>query len=221
MFFPVKKIFWGLVAVVILLMAVYTFNTLSINFLPEEFPEAFVEKFHIDREANVPTWFSAAVLFSSGIASFLIYKLEKLLPDTDRFQYSFWLIFMGLFFFLSLDEAAMVHEFTGNLLNVGWVYLYAPAAVLLLAYCLYSLWGRKVVEPVSARWITIGMVLAIFGGLFMEWVWFQFPLPYAWSQVRLVLEEGGEMLGAIFILRGVLTEANHRFQQAINTIKET
>ena len=221
MFFPVKKIFWGLIVVVILLMAVYTFNTLSINFLPEELPEAFIEKFHIDQEANVPTWFSASVLFSTGIASFLIYKLEKLLPDTDRFQYSFWLIFMGLFFFLSLDEAAMVHEFTGNMLNVGWVYLYAPVAVLLLAYCLYSLWGRKVVEPAAARWITIGMMLAAFGGMFMEWIWFQFPLPYAWNQARLVLEEGGEMLGAIFILRGVLTEANHRFHQITNAIQET
>lgn len=221
MFFPVKKIFRGLVVVIILLMTVYTFNTLSINFLPEELPKAFIEKFHIDQEANVPTWFSASVLFSTGIASFLIYRHEKFDQDKSPYRKTFWLIFMGLFFFLSLDEAAMVHEFTGNLLNVGWVYLYAPLAAMLLAYFFFSVWKKKVAAPAAARWITIGMVLAAFGGLFMEWVWFQFPLPYAWNQARLVLEEGGEMLGAIFILRGVLIEANQRFLQITNAIQKT
>jgi hypothetical protein len=216
MLLPVKKIFWIFVAAVIFLMAIYTFNTLSINFLPEELPTGFVEKFHIDLEANVPAWFSAAVLLSTSFLAFLILRLEQQLPASDSYRKTFWLIFMGLFAFLSLDESAMVHEFVGVFFKLKWVFIYAPFMAIVFAYLLYSLWVKKTIPLDTALWITLGLSLSVIAGLFLEWVGYQFQLPYAIRQIRYVLEESGEMLGAIFVLRGCLIEVNRVYQKVLS-----
>jgi len=213
MFFPVKKIFWGLVAVVVVLMAIYTFNTLSINFLPEAFPEAYMNFFHIDREANLPAWFTSALLLSISLSAVLILCLQHELPTSQPASRTFWTVFMGMFLFLSLDESATVHELMGRWLVIPWVYLYIPFTGLFFGYCVYATRLLKLVKPQVAHLIIIGLVISAVGAMFLEFIGFQFTLVYALRQVRFVLEESGEMLGVIFILRGCLMHVNQLMDQ--------
>jgi hypothetical protein len=214
MFFPVRKIFGVLVAVTISLLAIYTFNTLSIHFLPENLPVFFITMFHLDAEANVPTWYQTVLSFSVSLTSFLIFYLYTTRLRSGRVHRLFWFFFLIAFCFISLDEAAMVHEAIGTATSIKWVYIYAPASALFFVYCVvYWVFIRK--EDRTLRfWIIAGLLVYAAGGLLCEWINYKFFLVYALHQVEYVLEEGFEMLGLIMILMGCLRELNNQFEKA-------
>jgi hypothetical protein len=73
----------------------------------------------IDRESSIPTWFSAIQLFAIGLLLLLQARAAK--------QLRIYLFILGLgFLFLSVDEAAAIHEKmidAAKKLNVQWLLL--------------------------------------------------------------------------------------------------
>ncbi len=129
--------------------------------------------FDLDREANVPTWVSAALLIGAGLQALAVSRGE--IPHAIRFRKR-WVLLGVLFLLLSLDEAARVHERlgllvvgrpgaeTGVLLRNGWVVLYGAAIVplgLLFLPFVFGLPRRTMLAVMSAGGIYVGGALGI------------------------------------------------------------
>lgn len=74
----------------------------------------FVPLFYMYEEQNIPTWFSSITLVACSVllGAIAIAKRGQLDPS-----YRYWLILCFVFLFLSIDEAAMIHEKIGHVTN--------------------------------------------------------------------------------------------------------
>lgn len=68
--------------------------------------------FDLNSESNFPTWFSAALLLGSGLVAAAIAYLKSQLRAPLRW---YWWGVSATFFYLSVDEAAQVHENWGDI----------------------------------------------------------------------------------------------------------
>jgi hypothetical protein len=97
--------------------------------------KGFVPTFYVDLESSVPTWYSSAALGLAG-ALFVVIAVAKF-TAADKFRWH-WATLGGLFFLLSVDEIAMIHELpieplreqlgAGGLLYFTWV---IPGAIFI------------------------------------------------------------------------------------------
>ncbi len=177
----------------------------------------FLERFDMDSETTVPTWFSAILLLLIAGAALLIAIMSKqlVLPRAP-----WWCATAIIFVLLSLDEASAVHEITvvplqrlfgitsGPLL-FAWV-IPAGIAVVIVA----ALFARFFLSlPTDTRKDSaIGAGVWLFGVLGMEMISaalvYTLAVPGSGSSLSLDvlagIEETIEMVGAILILRALL-----------------
>ena len=67
--------------------------------------------FHLDRESNLPTWFSSLQLFFVSYLGLIVASEEALLTSEDFcLRQPFWYVLSLGFVFLSLDEFCQIHE---------------------------------------------------------------------------------------------------------------
>jgi hypothetical protein len=136
---PPGKITRLLLLVAALLVLASLIGQYSAHFLGDGYLQGFVPEFNLDREMNVPTWFSAGLFL---YASLLLRQLVAADGENAR---TYWRGLACVFVFLSLDEVAAVHEMAveplrrlfhaGGLLFFSWVILgLAFVAVLALFY---------------------------------------------------------------------------------------
>ena len=159
----------------------------------------------LDAEANIPTWFSTILLFCVSLTSLFIYIFGRNIEILASGQ-SFWLGFSAVYCFLSLDEAARIHEIFDTSLRLKWIFIYAPVGAIFFLICCYYL---TVINKNDAlrNWVLAGLLVYAFGGLVGE----SFDYFFYSSQVEVVFEEGFELLGTIMVFRGCLQEVNRRF----------
>ncbi len=62
---------------------------------------------YVDYEANLPTWYSSIALLTASLVLFLIALTKR--SQSDQFTLH-WFFMTGLFFLLSIDEVATIHE---------------------------------------------------------------------------------------------------------------
>jgi len=93
-------------------------------------------RFDLDQEANIPTWYSTVLLFSISQLSLIIYIIGRKIRLNASLR-SFWLGFSAVYCFLSLDEAARLHSMITFGVNVKWIFVYAPLGALFFSFCLY------------------------------------------------------------------------------------
>ena len=125
----IKIFFWSLIAVISLLLLAHTGLRLNIYFHPETYTPFLFQRFNLDSEANIPTWFSTIELFIISALAFGVFILRKIRKETG-FELFVWLIFALFYLFLSMDEAAQLHEIIDREVQIKWVYFYAPFAAL-------------------------------------------------------------------------------------------
>ena len=96
--------------------------------------------FDLDREANIPTWFSSMLLFSNAILLGLI--ATAMTTSRDRWRLH-WVALAIVFVMLSLDEVAAIHEKSihplRNALDLSGLFYFAwvvPALILLLVFAM-------------------------------------------------------------------------------------
>jgi hypothetical protein len=192
---PIRKLFFLQLFIVLFLILMH--------FFPERLSWTIHDKFNLDGEANIPTWYSTVLLFSVSLSSLGIYKLSFDHAHSRRF----WLVFSCVYCFLSLDEAAGLHEVIDRTTSVKWVFVYAPFAGAFFMICAYHL--VKSDNKTLRNWILSGLVVYVLGGLLGEFISYLFyPLPPLLQQLEFVLEEGFEMFGTIMVLMGCLQELN-------------
>jgi hypothetical protein len=66
-----------------------------------------ISEFYMDDESNVPTYFNTALLIALPPLFFVIFAWKQALVDKFRYH---WFGLVAIFLFLSMDEAASLHE---------------------------------------------------------------------------------------------------------------
>jgi hypothetical protein len=174
----------------------------------------YIRLFDLDAEANIPTWFSTSVLF---FCSLLVGAWAK---KANRAPYAVhWLCLSLLFLFLSIDEAASLHEALGAFLEnklhptgfftAAWVIPgLAFIAVVLISY-LKFLWHL----PQKTRYQFLGAgIIYVLGAVGLEMIaanfWWSSNQLEGFSYALLVAgEEFLEMSGVIAFIYSFLCYA--------------
>jgi hypothetical protein len=158
------------VAVVLLTAISLVITTNAVRTAPETLLQGqshgLLRLFDVSGESNIPEWYSAATLALSSVLLLVIGLAKK--GEHDRFA-SYWLFMSFVFFFLSLDEAACIHEAvgsimsksvkTGGVLSYGWIIpwgLFTLGFALLYLRFLASLPRKTAVLMVIAGMIYVG-----------------------------------------------------------------
>lgn len=166
-----------------------------------------VRLFNVDKEANIPTWYSSIALFSVAALTAYIVALQ---PADSRFLWH-WKMLAAAFVYLSIDEFAQLHEManapirdafgTDGFLYYPWVVVAALCLLVFVAVYARFLWHL----PRRTRWLFI-VAGAIFvgGALGIESLSSYYETEYGATslayELTMTLEEFGEMSGvAIFI----------------------
>ena len=183
---------------------------LLMHFFPESSSWSIHNRFNLDTEANIPTWYSTVLLFSISILSIVIHFLrEKYIKNVETWN-SFWLMFSSVYCFLSLDEAARLHELIDRSTSIKWVYIYAPFGAIFFSICFVYFWVIRRDSTDLRIWFLGGLIVYATGGLLSEFVSYYYaPLPAVVQQIEFIVEEGLEMLGTIMVLMGCFKELNY------------
>ncbi len=73
----------------------------------EFFLDLFIDKFSVNTENNVPTYFNTVIL---AIAAFLVFLIASAkYAGRDKYRYE-WLLLGLVLLYISIDEAAVIHE---------------------------------------------------------------------------------------------------------------
>jgi hypothetical protein len=171
--------------------------------------EPAVEMLSLSYEHNLPTWFSACILFSCGVALAAI--ASRAHRRGERLGWHWWGL-SAAFAYLSLDETAEIHEHLGvwelhGLLYFSWV---VPAAVGVAVLGALYLPFLVQLPPRRRRQFMVAGALYVGGALLME-------LPLGWwyeraGDANLVyaaidhVEELLEMIGASLFLTALVEE---------------
>jgi hypothetical protein len=174
--------------------------------------KGFVPTFYVDYESTIPTWYSSAALGMAGLLLGLIAVVKLNALEKYRFH---WLALSGIFFLLSADEIAMLHELpidpmrnafqTGGMLYYPWV---IPAAVLVgLVGLSYLPFVWQLPTRIRALVVLAGLTF-LSGALGVEMLsgaqadmWGEENLTYA---MIITLEEFLEMLGVVIFIKALL-----------------
>lgn len=182
------------------------------GFFPQ-LPETVKVMFHAGRESNIPTWFSTIQLAVVGILFLCLVAHEHRRGVTARGP----LLTGMLCLFLSLDEAAQIHEKVSGLIHrhvLGvsihetqfehtgyWMFFLAPILLIGFGVC-WHLLKPYVGGQSSGSKLAIGALIFLASATGPE-ILLNFVSGNA-KAVEQVVEEVGEMLGVTIVLWGAL-----------------
>lgn len=189
---------------------------------------ALLDRFDLDGEATVPSWFDASLLLINAIVLGLIARDTRIAGDR---WWKHWAALSAVFVLASMDEAAAFHELLNpalgavfppdGVLSIGW---WAPAIiVVIVAGVVFTPFLRSLDTEVRTRML---WALGIFvgGALGVEIVESFLPQDGGSALVALyALEEGMEFLGLIVLLTALREAqyANQRLTSARSTVEAT
>ena len=211
-----QRLLAGLIAFEALLVVVYAIYP-SLGSSSTKLGDAF---FDLDKEGNIPSWFSSAQLLSIGVLMCCVAFLQT---ADDRPSRLSLLILGTCFIFFSMDESLAIHERFKSYLGSGdnyrvWMGVYAAiGAAIFFAIrrdvrAAWQLYRR----PTLLMIIALGLV--VLGGLGLEIVDVEVTDPHPertfLNRSAVILEEWLEMLGATIILYAVILMAKQKFRLA-------
>jgi hypothetical protein len=176
-----------------------------------EFSEGHLPTFDITAEGSLNNWFTSLTLDLACVVALVIYSLRKHRLDDYHGRYRVWLWAAACWLFLSIDEAACLHESIQALLRefakqsvreteLVWIggYLLLVGAVAL----------RLVFEMRQCRSSVVALGLA--GATYLAAVTAHFAwLPEQVAEFRVLIEEGCEMGGSLFLLLSMCLYARY------------
>ncbi|HEX9636725.1 MAG TPA: hypothetical protein VGB99_04275, partial [Acidobacteriota bacterium] len=191
-----------------------------LHLLFQDLESGGVSWFHLDKERNLPTWYSGVLFLLLGAAACAAFFWEQRRgrerPGLFRLPW-LWLVLAGLGFLMSLDEITILHE---NLywreirqlsIRFGprwqyvtqWQLLFAPAIVLAFGFLAIFLIQRLRLSRTAGRGATLGLACWLVA-LLPEGVRQGLKLlGSGWYTAAVVLEEELEMVGAILLVGAV------------------
>ncbi len=208
-----KRIFFGLVVSELLLVALYASDAAMGGEI-----ELFHLLFNLDGEGNVPAWFSSSQLLMVSLISWLMAVSRDAFTKPRR---RFWFATGLVFFILSADETAQIHEGVTGVLGerfIDWVPAYLAsnwigvvAALLLVGLCVKG-FARDVlavwqVSKRTALQFAFGALVYVTGAALCETIGYKVLHNDAslWLyKLEVATEEFFEMFGISIILHALL-----------------
>lgn len=172
----------------------------------------FVPKFNLDKESNVPTFFSSFLLLISALLLWVIAKVKKKAHDLYAHH---WFMLSIIFFSLSIDESAGIHELMINplrsLLKESGMFYFAwviPVMILLLIFAL-SYFKFFIDLPIKIKHLfSIAFILYVAGALGLELIGGYYADLYGTERLLYVIittiEESLEMIGILVVIHAIL-----------------
>lgn len=203
-----KKLLFGLVISATVLIAIHLIIFYIATTTGHDRLFGMVDRFNLDMENNVPTWFSATLFLIAASYSLVIAKVTAVrgLPYKRH-----WYALSALLVYLSIDEAASVHE-TANLWaahifgkgwDLGFVIIRDWTSLALVAVVVVALvFARFVLSlPAKTRNLFIISAAVYVGGAVLveslQYTSFHMnPGQFGWH-VSVAVEEGMELFGVI------------------------
>ncbi|NEN89956.1 MAG: hypothetical protein F6K48_13985 [Okeania sp. SIO3H1] len=179
-----------------------------------DYREPWTRLFNLDREMNIPTWYSGLMLISCGLIIRGIFAIKK--SQSERFWQQ-WKILSIIFFLLAFDEIASIHEILiiddlADTLNLPsfWHSVWVIPGTVLVAIFIWKYWKFILYLPKQLRrYFLIAMSLYVGGALGMEMVGSYYDgidgqqnLVYA---MLATVEEVMEMMGCVVFIYSLLT----------------
>lgn len=207
-----RRVYQLLTLVVVCLTLASLAGQFSKYFLGHDSLKGFVRLFYLDYENNIPTWYSSSALLLCSLLLATIAVAKK----RDGAHYVFhWTALSIIFLFLSLDEAASVHEITisplraalnaGPILHYTWVILGA-AAVLIIAVG-YWRFLSDLPSPTQRLFLTAG-TMYVGGALGVELLGGWYDALYGKKNMMYVMiatvEEFFEMQGIVVFIYALM-----------------
>lgn len=216
------KMFWMLVGIGAVLIVLHlTLQHLNLAY-NEKHGQIFEisNRFDVDDEASVPTWFSQAIWMGVALSSILAARLSGV-----KSARKLWLIMSAIGIFFSIDEVSGIHELSlqslhllffglqqsSSSLNAWWLVM--PLVIVFGAWFLkklHSVLGIK-------QWTLImgGWLIFLIGAVGLELYGNDVPHnTFYYQGIVTGVEEGLEILGAIVIFYVILSylDIYHRTQ---------
>jgi len=207
-----RKVFFLLLAMIVLLVIAGVAGQVIKYKAGHPHMMGFVPKFNLDEENNIPTYFSSIILLTACILLAVIglWKQQK----GARYA-RHWLFLSIVFLFLSIDEAASIHELVNTPFRVtygvsgmfrfAWVLFAIPLVVLFgISYLKFLL---IIPKRIRLRIILAG-ILYVGGALGCELIsgWYQdttYDVGFNYAMLT-ALEETLEMIGVTVFIYALL-----------------
>ncbi len=164
----------------------------------------------LDGEGSLAVWYSSTLLLLSAGLSWFIYTVRRHRLDDYKARYRFWLLASGLWLLMSIDETGSLHEgfkemmshLTGTRIagdgSLWWVAAYLLVMGPLGLFLLRELWACP---GALAALVATGLCYLVAVLAQLQWIWPQ-------SGARgVMLEEGAEMAGHVFLLLALVLYA--------------
>ena len=179
-----------------------------------DYREPWTRIFNLDREMNIPTWYSGLMLVSCGLIIRGIFSIKK--SQSDRWWRQ-WRTLSIIFFILAFDEIASIHEILiiddlADALNLPsfWHSVWVIPGTILVAIFIWKYWKFILYLPNQLkRYFIIAISVYVGGALGMEMVGSYYDgidgqqnLVYA---MLATIEEVMEMMGCVIFIYGLLT----------------
>jgi hypothetical protein len=175
-----------------------------------------IRLFDTNGEANIPSWDSSSALLTASALLYLIAYFKK--RSGDLFK-QHWTCLAVIFFCLSVDEIAMLHEMlskplraifnTKGLLFYPWVL--AASVVLIMLFFAYLRFLKHLPSTIRLLFITSG-ILFVFGAIVIES--FEAYLDYNQMTNRITfrlsttIEECLEMIAVVLFIYALMQYLN-------------
>jgi hypothetical protein len=163
--------------------------------------DGMVAAFDLDSEGSLATWFSIIALAACGLASLLVRELRAA-AGGSRAERRAWLLVSLLWFTMSMDEGASLHEAFKEMMVVltgtrihgdGSIYWAVPYAGLLLPCGVFMASAYRDNRPAVNCLLAGGFCFALAAAGQLDWLLAGRPLLETW------FEETCEMLAVLFI----------------------
>jgi hypothetical protein len=205
-----RRLVRALTAIASLLVVIHVFFVGVRSLTGHDHVYGLVRLFDLDREVNVPSFYSGALFFLDSLLLLLVARAAPS-PGPRRV----WSFLCLLFLFLAFDELYSVHErltgpvrealHTSGLFYYAWVIVYLPA-VALVGAVFAPVWWR-LAEPARRR-LTIAAGVYLLGAVVLEMVSGAYRgRSEIWTPVYgllVAVEESLEMAGLILMARALL-----------------
>lgn len=181
-----------------------------------------IAAFDLDGEGSLGAWFSSLTLGSAGLLSLVILSIRRHSADDYHGHYRVWFWGALLFFAMSVDEAASLHEgfkemmsaLTGTRLTGDGSLWWA------LAYLLVGgvIGVRILLASRRSKGATTSLVLTAVSYAAAVVVQLEWLLPKQGAR-GVMVEEGLEMAGNLFLLLGLGLYARYAILEATGELK--
>jgi len=166
----------------------------------------------LDGEGSLAVWFSSTVLLLAAFGSVLVYTVRRYKKDDYQGHYRVWLWAALCWGLLSIDETASLHEgFAAMMTHLTGTTLFGDGSAWWMIAYFFLLGGvgtRLALDMRECRtsllaFLSVGLCYLLAVVAQLGWIW------ETETARAIMLEEGAEMIGNLFLLLAMGLHARH------------